>query len=320
MTKYPLVLLPTPQHRLNNLSEFLGIDLWIKRDDLTGFAGGGNKGRKLEYLMAEALMTGATAVVSCGADQSNFVRQLGAACAVAGLKCSVVTMRSPYETLDRQVVGVLSQGGNIDLDHWFGIDRRRVGDGTWSDLESAADERQRELEHQGEVVFRIPLGGSSPISVHAFVEAGQEIEGNFDWVITSSSSGSTQVGLAHHFAEAPTRVLGISADPEPEIVDDLLDLSARYADWAGVRALTADQIQFNLEFVGAGYGVGSSSSDRGIGMMARAEGILLDPIYSGKAFGGLVDLVHRGDVRGRVLFWHTGGTPALFARSESPGG
>lgn len=302
-------------HRLDRLSLQLGIDFWMKRDDLTGFAGGGNKGRKLEYLMAEAQASGATAVVSCGASQSNFIRQLGAACAVLGMRCIVATMDSPYETVDRRIAAP-AEGGNAYLDRWFGIERHRVPDGTWEELETRAGALAALLESEGESVFRIPLGGSSVLAVQAFVDAGREVGAGFDWIVTASSSGSTQVGLGHAFQGTETKIYGISADPEPEIVDDLVELSARYAEWAGVPALPRSDIRFSLDFVGPGYGVPGHDTEHARELMSRREGILLDPVYSGKAFAGLVGLVGSGEISGRVLFWHTGGLPALFARQS----
>jgi len=316
--KVPLCVLPTPIHRLHRISEHLGSDIWIKRDDLTGFALGGNKGRKLEYLMAEAVALGSTAVVSCGASQSNFVRQLGAAAQMCGMRCVVATMDAPYESIDRKVEGVFAQGGNIDLDSLCGVERRRFEDGTWEALESAADGIQQELERAGEKVFRIPLGGSSASAVHAFVEAGREVQGQidfeFDWIVTASSSGSTHIGLAHAFHGSKTQVLGISADPEPEIVDDLIALSKSYAVEAGVLGLKRDEIKFSLDYVGDGYGVPSLAGEAAMRILMKAEGIALDPIYSAKAFSALLSLVSSNDLEGRILFWHTGGMPSLFAR------
>ncbi|MFM9873944.1 MAG: 1-aminocyclopropane-1-carboxylate deaminase/D-cysteine desulfhydrase [Fimbriimonadaceae bacterium] len=316
VSRVSLCLLPTPLHRLDRLSDELGCDLWIKRDDLTGFAGGGNKGRKLEYWMGLARAMGATAVVSCGASQSNFVRQLGAACSVMEMRCCVVSMDSPYEVLDRKVSGTLSQGGNVVLDRWFGIERRVLADGTWDELEDCADELGKELEADGERVLRIPIGGSSVTSVHAFVEAGREVEREFDWVVSATSSGSTQIGLGYAFGEKGTKVLGVSADPDPEAFDDLLILNAAYASEFGVLPLLEAEIRFSLDYVGPGYGLASDAGDAAAELMGRREGILLDPIYTAKAFAGLVDLAGRGEIGGRVLFWHTGGLPGLFARSE----
>ncbi|MBL8066883.1 MAG: pyridoxal-phosphate dependent enzyme [Armatimonadetes bacterium] len=320
--RIPLCQLPTPMHPLPRLGPELGIDLWIKRDDLTGFAGGGNKGRKLEFLMAEAVAQGSTAVVSCGASQSNFIRQLGAACAVLDMRCVAATMDAPFETVDRQMRDVPAEGGNLALDRWFGIERHRVADGTWHELEAHAEFLERELADQGEKVYRISLGGSSVLAVQAFVEAGREVGADFDWVVTASSSGSTQIGLAHAFSGSKTKVVGISADPEPEIIDDLLELSARYGDWAGVPALEMEDIIFDLDHVGPGYGVAGPEAESALALMAQREGILLDPVYSAKAFAGLVSLARSGRISGRVLFWHTGGIPALFAqaRGHSPSG
>jgi 1-aminocyclopropane-1-carboxylate deaminase/D-cysteine desulfhydrase-like pyridoxal-dependent ACC family enzyme len=311
-----LCLLPTPLHRLDRLSDELGCDLWIKRDDMTGFAGGGNKGRKLEYWMGQAQAMGATAVVSCGASQSNFIRQLGAACSVMRMRCAVVTMDSPYEYENRKVAGTLSQGGNVVLDRWFGIERRVLADGTWEDLERDADALGRELEEAGEMVLRIPIGGSSVRSAHAFVEAGREIGREFDWVVTASSSGSTQVGLTYAFRDSGATVLGVSADPDPEAFVDVLALSSAYAGEYGVPPVMEDALRFSLDYVGSGYGVASEAGDAAAELMGGREGILLDPIYSAKAFAGLLDLVGRGEISGRVLFWHTGGLPGLFALSR----
>lgn len=265
--------------------------------------------------MGVAMEMGATAVVSCGASQSNFVRQLGAACSVLGMRCSVVTMDSPYEVVDRQVLGTLSQGGNVELDRWFGIERRALPDGTWDELEAEADDFGRELEAAGERVLRIPIGGSSVRSVHAFVEAGLEVRQTFDWVITATSSGSTQVGLTYAFRESGAKVLGVSADPDPEAFEDLVLLSADYASEFGAEALRDEDLRFSLDYVGPGYGLASEAGEAAMELMGGREGILLDPIYTGKAFAGLLDLVGRGEIGGRVLFWHTGGLPGLFAHS-----
>lgn len=317
-SKVPLCVLPTPIHRLDRISEQLGSDIWVKRDDLTGFALGGNKGRKLEYLIAEAMAQNATAIVSCGASQSNFIRQLGAAAQMCGMHCAVATMESPYESLDRRVNGAFSRGGNRDLDELCGVDRREFADGTWADLEAHAKQIQFELERNGEQVFRIPLGGSSSSAVHAFVEAGREIQKQvdfeFDWIITASSSGSTHIGLAHAFRDSKTQVLGISADPEPEIVDDLIDLSQSYAEEVGTQGLSRAEIKFSLDFVGAGYGIPSSAGQAATRILMKSEGIALDPIYSAKAFSALLSLVSTNELEGRILFWHTGGIPALFAK------
>lgn len=313
LPRIPLCILPTPCHILPNLSQKLGSEIWIKRDDLTGFAGGGNKGRKLEFLLAEAVNKRATAIVSCGATQSNFIRQLGAAAITQGIKTHVASMHAPYETPDRKPTGTLSQGGNPQLDSLFQIKRHHFADGTWDQLESHANQIQRDLEAQGETVFRIPIGGSSATSVHAFVLAAQELTQPFDLIITASSSGSTHMGLAHAFAGTNTTVLGISADPDPELLDDLVSLSKSYAQDFVSTPIQKTSINFSLDFVGPGYGVPSPDGTQAQLTLAQSEGILLDPIYSAKAFAALLDLAHHNQLPPKTLFWHTGGLPTLFA-------
>lgn len=315
--RLPLVLIPTPCHRLDRLSDRLGIDLWIKRDDLTGFAAGGNKGRKLEFLMAEALASGADVVVSCGSVQSNFVRQLGAACRVLGMDCAAAVMHLPYEPDCGKPSGiVLAGGGNEVLDRILGVEMRFVADGSWEDLFVSAEELAQEKEREGKRVYRIPIGGSSPLGAYSFYLAGLEAmeQGEFDVVVTPSSSGSTHAGLAYAFAGTPTRVVGISCDPEPENLEDLVRLTAGLDELTGLsRRMGREDFDLRFDYVGAGYGVPSEAGDAALEIMARTEGIFLDPVYSAKAFSGLLDLANRGELGARVLFWHTGGLPSLFA-------
>jgi D-cysteine desulfhydrase family pyridoxal phosphate-dependent enzyme len=315
-SRIPLVLLPTPLHRLDRLSEELGLDLWIKRDDLTGFALGGNKGRKLEYLMADVLVQRAEVVVTCGSIQSNFIRQLGAACARFGIACSAAVMALPFEDVRPNRPSAPVEGGNVTLDRILGVDLRLHPDATWEELYVLAEELAQEYEAAGKRVYRIPVGGSSPLGAYAFYDAGGEVGAQthaFDHIVFASSSGSTHTGLAYRYAFTDTEVLGIACDPEPEIADDFADLAQGLEELVGngVRLQAAD---FNLDFrfVGEGYGVPSAAGNAAIQRLARAEGIFLDPIYSGKAFAGLLQLAEEKRIGERVLFWHTGGIPALF--------
>ena len=309
-----MIQAPTPLHRLNHVSNELGIDLWIKRDDLTGFAMGGNKGRKLEYLIAEALATGAEAIVSCGSSQSNFIRHLGAACAMYGLKCAAAVMETPYEDELPAEPGIPGRNGNVRLNEIFGVDTRAFPNGTWDELYAQSDALAEEYRARGLRVYVIPIGGSSPLGAYSFLEAGRELTaGPFDWIVVATSSGSTQTGLSHAFRGTSTKVLGMACDPEPEIVDDFARLSEGLSHLVDVEPIPASEFLLNLDYVGPGYGVASKAGNAAIDYLARREGILLDPIYSGKAFSGLLDLVRRGEIKGRVCFWHTGGLPALFA-------
>ncbi|RYG25944.1 D-cysteine desulfhydrase family protein [bacterium] len=313
--KVPLCLLPTPMHRLDRMSKELGIDLWIKRDDLTGFALGGNKGRKLEYLIAEALQTGAEVVVTCGAAQSNFVRQLGAACAMVGLQCVAAVMELPFEDEPAKGQRLRVDAGNVVLDHLLGVELRHFPDDEWETLYAYAETIAVELETQGRKVYRVPIGGSSPLGAYAFYQAAVEIGNDFDWIVSASSSGSTQTGLAYAFHNTKTKVLGICSDPEPEIAEDFADLGQKLARLLSLPySLPSSNFPLNFDFVGPGYGVPSPEGDAAIERLARTEGIFLDPIYSGKAFAALIDIAKKGEIKGQVLFWHTGGVPTLFAR------
>ena len=316
-TRIPLVLLPTPLHRLDRLSEDLGLDLWIKRDDLTGFALGGNKGRKLEYLMSEAIASGANAVVTCGAAQSNFVRQLAAACAVCGLVCHAVVMRLPFDAAVGKPDGAppAAAGGNVLLDALFGANLYLVPDDDWISLYAQAEDLAVRLESEGATVYRVPIGGSSPLGGYAFFEAAKELECAlpFDAILTSTSSGSTQAGLGIALRGSSTRVVGIAADPEPDLIEDVLRVSSGLADLLSIDAPGEHDFEVRSEWAGPGYGIPSEAGNEAIQLMARREGILLDPIYTGKAFAGLLSMAESGELKGRVLFWHTGGAPALFA-------
>jgi 1-aminocyclopropane-1-carboxylate deaminase/D-cysteine desulfhydrase-like pyridoxal-dependent ACC family enzyme len=293
--------------------------LWVKRDDLTGFAFGGNKGRKLEYLMAEAVAQGAGVAVTCGAAQSNFIRQLGAACAVLGMRCVAAVMALPFEPGFEAGPEVRRPGlaatGNLLLDGLLGVEVRAFPDGSWEELYAHAAALAAEERARGERVYEVPIGGSSPLGAYAFVQSAAELNaGPFDWVVCPSSSGATHVGLAYAFAGTRTRVLGVACDPEPALREDLaamaLALDARLGRGARLRP---EDFELSYGAVGPGYGVPGEVGDAAIRWLARTEGLFLDPVYSGKAFAGLVQAVEAGTIGGRVLFWHTGGLPALFA-------
>ncbi len=311
--RVPLILAPTPLHRLDRMSRELGIDLWIKRDDLTGFALGGNKGRKLEYLIADALEKGAQVLVSCGSVQSNFIRQLGAACSIYGLKCASATMALPYED-HKPAAAPMGPGGNALLDDLLGIDLRIYDDAQWDELFARAEDIAKEFEAAGKRVYRVPVGGSSPLGAYAFAKAAEELTETFDWIVTASSSGSTQAGLGHALHATAAKVLGIACDPEPEMIHEFTKLASEIDNMTGeTKGMKPEDWQFNLDYVGPGYGVPSEAGQAAIVELAQKEGIFLDPIYTGKAFAGLLDLTRKGGIKGKVLFWHTGGTPALFA-------
>jgi len=314
-----LIQSPTPVHRLNRVSEDIGLDLWIKRDDLTGFALGGNKGRKLEYIMAEALRERAQVMVTCGALQSNFVRQLGAACAMYGIRCVAAVMNLPYDREERKPTdrGLDAHGGNVTLDRLFGVELHLVPDDDWTILYGVAESLGVQYEKEGLRVYRVPVGGSSALGGYAFFQAAKELErqtGPFDFIVTASSSGSTQAGLGQAYHGSATRLIGIAADTEPDLIEDVLRVSSGLGELLGLEhGLGAKDFDIRPGWAGPAYGVPSGDGNAAIEYLACKEGILLDPIYTGKAFAGLLALARAGELKGRVLFWHTGGVPALFA-------
>ena len=316
LPKVNLIVAPTPLHRHDRMSDLLGIDLWIKRDDLTGFAMGGNKGRKLEYLIGEALAKGADTIVTCGGAQSNFVRQLAAACSMFGLHFVAVVMPLPYE-FEPISGGLAPTGGNLLLDELLGAEIRMLPNGTWDQLFDETSALASKLRSDGRNVYEIPIGGSSPQGAYAFYEAGLELlaqDAGFDLVIGASSSGSTQTGLTYAFHGSSTKFLGIACDPEPDMIHEFAALAGGVDAITGMNLnLKPEDFDFNLRFVGAGYGVPSEGGMEAIRLLAQKEGIFLDPVYSGKAFHGLIEMARSGEINGRVCFWHTGGSPALFA-------
>lgn len=315
-----LILKPTPLHRLNRLSDELGLDLWIKRDDLTGFALGGNKGRKLEFLLADALAQGAQVMVAQGAAQSNFIRQLGAACAMQGLRCAAAAMHLPFfGAAGKPALPALEhRSGNIALDEVLGVDLRIHPDGDWEQLDGHMNALADEYEANGMRAYRMRPGGSSPISAYAFYLAAQEAQeqaGSFDAIVTASSSGSTHAGLANFHHGSSTRVIGICADTDPdmELASDVAALCAALDSIVGDdKRMVPTDIEMRMEWTGAGYSIPSAEGNAAIAELARKEGIFLDPVYSCKAFAGLLAMARSGEIKGRVLFWHTGGMPTLF--------
>ena len=317
LPRFPLAHLPTPLEALPSLSKKLGgPQLLIKRDDQTGLALGGNKTRKLEFLLGQALSEQSDVVITAGAAQSNHCRQTAAAAARAGLACELVLGGQPPEL----------PAGNVLLDqifgaciHWTGPERRgeRLG-------EVAAS-----LRAQGRRPYVIPYGGSNPVGALGYAVAMQELSGQLsaahqrvDGIVFASSSGGTQAGLVAGARATGFRapVIGIridKGDPSDapyEVV--LAKLAGQTARLMGLEAVFAPgDFTVNGDYMGQGYGVVGNLEREAISLMAQAEGILLDPVYTGRAFGGLVDMIRRRlfSPSDTILFWHTGGAPALFA-------
>lgn len=316
--------LPTPLEPLDGLTRLLGGPrLLVKRDDCTGLAFGGNKTRKLEFLVAEAIAAGADTLVTAGGVQSNHCRQTAAAAARHGLACDLVLSRNVARNTP-----FYDRTGNVLLDRMFGAALHFVpGD-------SKPDE---ELERVAEAVrarggqpFIMPIGGSTPTGALGYVGCAHEILQQteamgivIDAIVHCTGSGATQagllVGLAGAGADIP--VIGISvAEPREVIEPRVRELTAETARKVGLRVPPVpDHVEVLDDYVGPGYGLPSEAMREAVDLSARLDGLLLDPVYSGKAMAGLIGLVRqaRFPADGHVVFIHTGGTPALFAYEEA---
>ena len=312
--RVPLAHLPTRVEPLPRLAETLGGPrLLVKRDDQTGLAFGGNKTRKLETLLAEAQAQGARTLITTGAIQSNHCRQTAAAAARAGMGCILVLAGEPPA----------APSGNVLLDRLLGAE---IVWTTRPKRDQTLQETYEQARAAGREPYLVPYGGSSPTGAAAYACALKEMldQGvDPDWIVFASSSGGTQAGLvsgAKLFGYGG-KILGISVD-EPEDV-----LSRRVAGLAGqvcarlgeAHTFSPAGIRVNADYLGGGYAVMGAPEREAILLFARQEGLLLDPVYTGRAAAGLIGLIRKGffNPDQTVLFWHTGGTPALFVERYS---
>ncbi|MGH2605435.1 MAG: D-cysteine desulfhydrase family protein, partial [Anaerolineales bacterium] len=305
-----LATLPTPVQPMPRLGARLGgAQLWVKRDDLTGLGLGGNKVRKLELLTAEARAHGAETLVTMGAVQSNHCRQTAAAAAHLGLGCVLVLGGDPP----------VPTTGNVLLDQLLGAELVWAGGG---DREAALAATFDRLWKEGRRPYRIPYGGSSPLgacgyalALAEFLDQGVDV----DRIVFASSSGGTQAGLIAGAAATGFRgqITGISIDlPAADLVARIGQLIQGMASLLGHDIEPpADSIQVADGYRGAGYAILGQMERDAIREFARSEGLILDPVYTGRAAAGLLDLIRSGHLgkSERILFWHTGGEPALFA-------
>jgi L-cysteate sulfo-lyase len=324
LSKFPRRALlegPTPIQHLPRLSAHLGdVNVFVKRDDLNGLGGGGNKLRKLEFLIGEALANGADTIVTVGARQSNHARLTAAAAARVGLKCELVLTR-----LVPRFDGDYIDNGNVLLDDLFGA---RVHDlpGSANALQYA-EERANELRAQGRNVYVCPLGGSSPTGCLGYADCAAEIVAqssaagvSFDRIVVPNGSGGMHAGLVAGFV-----ALGLN----PSIVDaftvfgnarqahsitlDKANQTARLIDPA--LQINSDAVSIDEGQLGQGYGIPTDGMRAAVRLLATTEGLLIDPVYGGKAFAGLIERVKTGKYLAgqNILFVMTGGTPGLFA-------
>jgi D-cysteine desulfhydrase family pyridoxal phosphate-dependent enzyme len=309
-SKMNLAHLPTRIEELPRLSQALGgPQILCKRDDQTGLGFGGNKTRKLEYLLAEAFQNGARTLITTGAIQSNHCRQTAALAARMGFNCILVLSGEEPE----------KRTGNLYLDTLFGAEVVWV---SREDREQKLLQVFEQARTDGRDPYLIPYGASNALGMQGYVEAMQEIVAQnviADWIVVASSSGGTQAGmllgsLLHGFHG---RIVGISVDSPADdlraLVLDLVHKGAEKLDFS--LQIPPELVIANDDYLGGGYAVLGDREIEAIRMFASLEGLLLDPVYTGRAAAGLIDLIRQGFFRkqDRVLFWHTGGTPVLFA-------
>ena len=306
MTQLKLAHLPTPLERADRLGAAVGLEpgrLWVKRDDCTGLATGGNKARKLELLVADALAQDADVLITAGGPQSNHARTTAAAAARAGLDCVLAFNDDSPERTE----------GNQLLDAVLGAERRFLGRIPMDDLNAAVEVIAGELRGAGRRPYVIPIGGSSPLGASAYFAAADEIAeglGHDDFlVVTATGSGGTHSGLAARLGHE--RVMGVDVGAIVDPLSTVRRLTGDVAALVGLPAPGGDPWLVRDQ-IGAGYGAQTAACREAIRLAARCEGLLLDPVYSGKAFAGLMGLVAASVSAKAVVFLATGGAPALF--------
>jgi L-cysteate sulfo-lyase len=322
IARFPRVRLghfPTPLEPLDNLTRLLGGPrLWIKRDDCTGLSTGGNKTRKLEFLMADALARNADVVITQGATQSNHARQTAAAAARLGMQCHIL-----LEDRTGSTAVEYTDNGNVLLDRLHGatVERRPGGADMQAEMEAVA----ARLQQQGRRPYVIPGGGSNPLGAVGYANAALELVQQsaerglrIDTLVHATGSAGTQAGLVAGLQALnhPMRLLGIGVRAPREKQEAMVhDLACRTWAHLGLRGeVPRAAVEANCDYVGGGYGVPTPGMVEAVTLLARTEGLLLDPVYSGKGMAGLIDLVRKGHFERdqNVVFLHTGGSVALF--------
>lgn len=326
LARFPRVSLghfPTPLERLDNLTrELNGPEIWIKRDDCTGLSTGGNKTRKLEFLMAEAQAQGADTVITQGATQSNHARQTAAAAAKLGMACHLLLEdRTGKTDFD------YTQNGNVLLDVLHGAVIERSG--LHPDMNGELMKLAEKLEASGKKVYAIPGGGSNPVGALGYVNAALElvVQANtaglkVDHLVHATGSAGTQAGLVAGLVglNSDIKLLGVGVRaPKEKQEENVFKLACATAELLGMSgAVKREHVVANCDYVGEGYGFPAPSTIEAIRMLAKLDAILLDPVYSGKGMAGLIDLVRKGHFRKgeTIVFLHTGGQIGLTAYAQ----
>lgn len=322
--RVPLAHLPTPLEYLPRLTEHLGgPGIYVKRDDCTGLATGGNKTRKLEFSMGEALQQGADTIITVGAIQSNHVRQTAAAACKMGMACEVMLehrVRKPSETY--------SNSGNVFLDRIFGANLREYPGGT--DFGAAMEEVADEIRDKGGRPYYIPGGASNAVGALGYVGCGIELLEQFkerkleiDHIVSATGSAGTHAGLVVGLRGSDSRIpiLGIGVNAPQETQEErVYKLALETAELVGEPGcVVRDDIIADCNYIGPGYGEPTPAMNEAVLMLARFEGLLFDPVYSGKALAGMIDYIRQGrfTTGQKIVFLHTGGSAGLFAYSDA---
>ncbi len=315
--------LPTPLEPMDRLSEALGGPrIWVKRDDATGLSTGGNKTRKLEFLLADALKKGSDTVITQGATQSNHARQTAAGAARLGLACHIL-LEDRTGSADPQYIN----SGNVLLDQLHGATISMRAGGT--DMAAEMDALAEKLRAAGRKPYVIPGGGSNPIGALGYVDCAKELVDQaasmslkIDSLIHATGSSGTQAGLVAGLTALGSEIdllgIGVRA-PQQKQEDMVYDLALRTMEYLGLgEQIDRSAVKANCDYVGPGYGMPTDGMREAIKMLARLEGLLFDPVYSGKGLDGLIDLVRKGHFADKqnLVFLHTGGSAALFGYAE----
>ena len=327
LAKFPKVRLghlPTPLEPMDRLSEILGGPrLWVKRDDCTGLSSGGNKTRKLEFLMADAQSKGADTIITQGATQSNHARQTTAAAAKLGMECHILLEDRTGSNDNNYILN-----GNVLLDrlHGASVSKRSGGTDMNLEMQDFADT----LTEKGKKPYIIPGGGSNPIGALGYVNCARELTEQASEIglkiyalVHATGSAGTQAGLVAGLAaiQSSIHLLGIGVrapkDKQEQMVFDLAQKTADYLD-TGIE-IERDKVRAICDYVGAGYGLPTDGMIKAVKLLAQSEGLLFDPVYSGKGLDGLIDQIKKGYFAGmdNVVFLHTGGSAALFGYPET---
>ena len=302
---------PMPLYKLENISAKYGRSIWVKRDDLCGVALGGNKVRKLEYLLAEAKAEGCDTVFTTGGAQSNHAMLTAACAARLGMKCILILKKR----------GVTEHLGNLILDDIYGADVRFMDTDSYGDIYDEMDRLDAELAKEGHKCCHIPVGGSTPLGAVGYAGCVREIAEQMDGakvghIVSATGSGGTTAGLLlgarMYLPHTQVTGMGVDTDPFEDIVPELTAGAAELLG-CGLDRVPGD---FRMVYhVGQGYAIPNPEDTPYIEELARLEGILLDPVYTGKAWSGMLKLLQNGnfDGEGDIVFVHTGGAAALFA-------